>query len=415
LTCTPQTGSSLSLCCGGGNCGNPNPPIGATCGTVQNGATCTPGITFPAATGGNDSCGYSAKQFNESTVLCSITAVGGGSKPATISAFYNDEHALTLGCETATYPVSTLSSVPGQQTYPQLGDPACVDNYGRPLRPVLYVTDLTGDASCNKGDLQQGGTPYDPVAIFGTWKYATETTGSEVGTPLKADPAQNNWNLGASPPADPVTSAIQACTLNTSTTGGGKEQYSAEIQFEVGLISGHSYRLQVIVHDGDQNKGGDSGEGCAIYCAGTGSPVCPTGVAACNADGQCASGYACGTDGCCQPVGCPAGISACTSDDQCTSGTCADGCCQPVTCPLGASQCTADGQCPAGYTCGDGCCWSNLCPLGTAACTADGQCDPGYSCGDGCCWPSASASSSSSSSSSGGGLTDAQSDAVQGY
>jgi len=64
------------------------------------------------------------------------------------------------------------------------------------------------------------------------------------------------------------------------------DKYGTELRFEVGLISGHSYRIQVIAHDGDQNKGGDSGEACATFCAGTGM-LCDPGVTECveNPDG----------------------------------------------------------------------------------------------------------------------------------
>jgi hypothetical protein len=289
---------------------------------VPGAASCTPGITIPtgSADGGTDGCGYASSTFTESTTLCGITANGGGSAPAIIQVFYSDEHALTLGCATSSYPVSPLSSDPDAVNYPQTGDPACTDTLSRPLRPVLYVTDLTADPACTAGDLQSGGTPYDPIAIFGTWKYATEDS-SNQGTPLQADPSTNGWDLTSS--ADSVPSAFQSCNQNGGPVmmphmgpdggpGGhpGPEGgaggmagnfYGTELRFEVGLISGHSYRLQVIVHDGDQNKGGDSGEACAIFCAGTGSAVCPTGVQTCTGEGACPYGESCGSDGCCRP------------------------------------------------------------------------------------------------------------------
>jgi hypothetical protein len=219
-----------------------------------------------------------------------------------VEVFYNDEHALTLGCATATDPVSPLSSNPDSVHYPQTGDPACVDTVGRPLRPVLFVTDLSADPSCTAGDLQKGGPAYDPVAIFGTWKSATEGTGN-VGTPATADPTANKWNLGSGADPLPSTAGVAA------DAGMGpmmpmamtcNENYGAELRFEVGLISGHSYRLQVIVHDGDQNKGGDSGEACVIFCAGSGSS-CPTGVQICSGKetgAQCPAGTGC-VQGCC--------------------------------------------------------------------------------------------------------------------
>ncbi|MGH7297377.1 MAG: hypothetical protein ACRELB_20745, partial [Polyangiaceae bacterium] len=230
---------------------------------------------------------YPTSDFNESTTLCAINAVGGGSKPAVIQVFYNDEHALTLGCATPADPVSPLSADPDAVPYPQTGDPACTDTVGRPLRPVLYVTDISDDPTCTAGDQQHGGPAYDPIAIFGTWKSATEDDGGTVGTPAKADPTANAWNLTSS--ADAVPAAALACN----------QTYGAELRFEVGLISGHSYRFQVIAHDGDQNKGGDSGEACAVFCAGSGS-LCDPGVQLCGeADASpCPSGKVC-VQGCC--------------------------------------------------------------------------------------------------------------------
>ena len=291
LTCTPQPSPQPTLCCNGADCSSVGGTVGGSCSAPTGAPSCTPGITIPAASGGNDNCGYPSTSFVESTTLVGINAVGGGSSPAIIQVFYNDEHALTLGCATSSNPVSPLSPDPAAVHYPQTGDPACTDSVGRPLRPVVFITDLSVDPSCKAGDMQMGGPAYDPVAIFGSWKSATEDA-SHVGTPATADPAANKWNLTSS--ADPIPASAMAA---------GKENYGTELRFEVGLISGHSYRIQVIAHDGDQNKGGDSGEACATFCAGTGM-LCDPGVTQCvdSPDGSmCPTDTAC-VQGCCLPI-----------------------------------------------------------------------------------------------------------------
>ena len=330
LSCSPQ-GGGASVCCSGGNCGSSGGGVGATCGSVG-GASCTPGITILSGSGNSDGCGYPTSTFVESTTLCAINAVGGGAQPAVIQVFYNDEHALTLGCATSADPVSALPSDPGSVSYPQTGDPACVDAVARPLRPVLYVTDTTADPSCTAGDQQKGGQPYDPIAVFGTWKSASEGAGN-VGTPAMTDPTANNWNLGSgadTPPATATGSSSGGAAMPgmgagmkpgmgpgamggmppPPAMGGCNEGYGAELRFEVALVSGHSYRFQVIVHDGDQNKGGDSGEACAVFCAGTGSSCAPGVVVCPAADSNCPEGTVC-TDGCCAP---PGGVPTVTPD-----------------------------------------------------------------------------------------------------
>jgi hypothetical protein len=66
-----------------------------------------------------------------------------------------------------------------------------------------------------------------------------------------ADPAKNNLNLGA---GIPVPAGVQS------------EGYMSLVSWNVaalGLKSGHSYRLQFMVHDGDQTRsGGDVGQNC---------------------------------------------------------------------------------------------------------------------------------------------------------
>jgi hypothetical protein len=51
-----------------------------------------------------------------------------------------------------------------------------------------------------------------------------------------------------------------------SIPSGTETGYSAMVSWDVsqlGLQSGHTYRVQFMVHDGDQNKsGGDVGENC---------------------------------------------------------------------------------------------------------------------------------------------------------
>ncbi|MBV8761879.1 MAG: hypothetical protein JO257_31590 [Deltaproteobacteria bacterium] len=291
LTCETQPSPRPPLCCNGTDCSSVSGTVGGTCSMNTGAPSCTPGVTIPHASGTNDNCGYPAASFVESTTLVGIEASGGGQQPAIIHVWYNDEHALTLGCATASNPVTPLSPDPAAVHYPQTGDPACTDTMARPLRPVIFITDLSVDPSCKAGDMQNGGPAYDPVAIFGSWKSAAEDA-SHVGTPATADPAANHWNLTTQ--ADPVPAMVMS---------KGTQAYSTELRFEVGLISGHSYRIQVIAHDGDQNHGGDSGELCATFCAGTGM-LCDPGVIQCvdNPDGaSCPNGTSC-VQGCCLPV-----------------------------------------------------------------------------------------------------------------
>jgi hypothetical protein len=286
-------------------------------------AVCTPGVQAMLVT----DCGYpmasssplTTVDFNESDVLRAIEGSGGWPS-ASIRVFYNDEHALTLGVHqvvvksasgtmTTDYPISPLTTNPGSATDPKTGTNELVgpqsglDVSQRPMWPALFITDVTADPNSRAGDWQYGGRPHSPNAIYGTWKGAVRTVdarGAITITP-DPDPMKNNWNLGG---GDPVPKGL------------ANEGYGAEVVWNVTLTPGHSYRLQAMVHDGDQNKaGGDSGQACVLFCAGGSAPP--------PSDGGAPP----------PPPSCPMGTMRCGQDVDmvCPTNTvCANGCCLPV-------------------------------------------------------------------------------------
>lgn len=302
-------------------------------------AACVPGVQQTIVT----DCGYpsttsnilSSTVFNESDVLRAIQP-SGSAPGGIVRVFYNDEHALTLGVRsvavktaggttTTSYPVASLASDPGSAVNPQTGsnvlsgDQSGLDVSLRPMWPSLFLTDVSSDPTSRVGDWQQGGRPLGPSAIFGTWKAAVRTvdetvTPNSVAITPDADPAKNDWSLGSA---------------DTVPQGLSNEGFGAEVVWNVTLVTGHSYRVQVIVHDGDQNKaGGDSGEACVLFCSGGGSE---------SNGGTCGSQEGCGSTGAGGSSGgqCPSGTTSCGQGGidpaTCPSGTvCANGCCLPT-------------------------------------------------------------------------------------
>lgn len=243
----------------------------------------TPAPFDTPVTSGPDSCGYpyaSANPltniaFNESGVLRAYQLTSNS-----MNVFYNDEHALTLGVRqvtvrrssgsnTTTYSVSPMLLHPADGilapevgTLATSGEQAGVDASGRPMWPALFWSDITSDATNKSGDWQQGGPSYQPNGVYGTWKaairYIDNTRGHTNVTP-DGDPAENGWNLDGG---------------DAAPSGLKDEGYGAEVKWNLGnlgLVGGHKYRIQVMVHDGDQNKqGGDAGEACVILTVPSG-------------------------------------------------------------------------------------------------------------------------------------------------
>ncbi len=233
--------------------------LAAACAAAFGGAvhTSTAAAAAPPAV---DSCGYpdatngarSGTAFNESDVLAGFSTTGSGASTKVI-AWYTDEHAMTLG----TGPnVTQMTADPDHATNPNTGDSSAMDPAGRPLYPAMYVTDITGAPASRSGDWQQKANNSGAVApddVFGTWKTSNAN-----------DPAKNT-TFG--PGAD------------TPPAGIKYEDYRTEVRWDLSSfgLPGHSYRVQVMVHDGDQNKnGGDVGEACTTITIGKVAPAIST-------------------------------------------------------------------------------------------------------------------------------------------
>jgi hypothetical protein len=276
-------------------------------------AACPPALQQPLVM----DCGYSPLAGDAVRAI----EVSGGWPSATVRLFYNDAHALILGVRrvaviagtrtvTTDYPVTPLGASPDSATEPRTGAhdlagaQSGLDAAGRPVWPVLYVTDVTADPRDRWGDWQEGGGPTGPDAIFGSWTSAVRTVAT-VLTPHRVaitpddDPAPNGWSLGDGHPVPP---------------GLVNEGYGAEVRWTVMSSPGHSYRLQFMVHDGQQDA---ASEACALFCAGgsatrradAGTPppaACQMGLIACGRGGYrstpCPIDQIC-ADGCCLPLG----------------------------------------------------------------------------------------------------------------
>ena len=218
--------------------------------------------------------------FNESEVLRK-------SEPAialagdTLKLWYGDEHALSLGLRmvgvtaypvtpfVATFPAGT--PVAASVSSPQVGATEAqggTDPANRPVFPALFCTDITAPADhlSNAGDWQINGIGHGvpPDFVSGTWKSATKSAAGVVT--VDADPAKNNLILG--PGSEYPHGGLTAFK---------NEGYNSEVRWNLNnpnlcngapLISGHIYRMQFIIHDGDQNNsGGDVGQSCAVVVA----------------------------------------------------------------------------------------------------------------------------------------------------
>jgi uncharacterized repeat protein (TIGR01451 family) len=253
--------SGLNIGAGGTPSSSAGSSIG-TAGTLASGTTVT-SIPVPAGTSVAVSSGDSitVTQSGKTVTFTASANAAAGATSIPVNSKSVGSTTLTGGN------VADTSIVWGQAIPPTFG--SGVDGQLRPVAPTIYLTDITANASSKAGDWQSGGqsaSSNGADGLFGSW---TATTGTK---PVNT----NNWVLG--PNADP----IPATDAFGGTTTSFNEGYGTEVTWNVAnlkaydpttntlvaLQPGHTYRVQSMTHDGDQNHtsgGGDVGEVCTTF------------------------------------------------------------------------------------------------------------------------------------------------------
>jgi hypothetical protein len=274
-------------------------------------STGTPTVTTLASCGWPTSSGTARQKtaFNESGILVGFTA-STNNNLTYLNTFYTDEWPLTLGDAGATTwhqntPAQTINSQaagaddvgirPDGSTAAEgatiAGDNmTSTDLAGRPQGPALFLTDITANSASKAGDWQNQSdntTGQTPSYVNGIWQaFDTQTTylnsagkaiyngAGKLGSTTLANGTKvpNNFfvsgpGTGAlSPPAG--TNPLVTFTRNISTAQNA-DSYADQVSWNVstlhvgsgGVQPGHTYRVQMMFHDGDHN--GDSAEACA--------------------------------------------------------------------------------------------------------------------------------------------------------
>jgi uncharacterized repeat protein (TIGR01451 family) len=229
-------------------------PIGA--GTfISSISVAPPGLTLGVSA--NDTVVLGADTHSEPFTVTASAPVGATS----ISVTTKKSRGFGTGTNIAD------SNAYGEAVPPVFG--SGTDLTGRGVAPQIYLTDITSNPNANGGDYEQGGTaanagpPPFADALYGSW------------SPTNTDPVnENHWDLGPKADSPP---AIDAFGTPTTSFDQG---YGAEVVWNIAglkawdpggyaaLQRGHTYRVQSIAHDTDQNQttgGGDVGEVCTTF------------------------------------------------------------------------------------------------------------------------------------------------------
>lgn len=221
-----------------------------------------------APSGSLEDCGNNLAFTSEPQTLYAynVGASAASGNQLALKVFYSDEWPLTLGSGT----VSPMNQQPSDHvSNPNVGDTSQRDSAGLPYFPSVFLTDVTSNAKDNSGDAEKGGTPQKPNDVYGAWKALG------MSDPLTMGSGNGNTIAsGADPmPSTPNGPGYMAGGIfgGTGMNFGGSSalEWTAEIIWNVSglqakgqpLQSGHTYRAEVVLHDGD--KDGDIGEACA--------------------------------------------------------------------------------------------------------------------------------------------------------
>jgi hypothetical protein len=182
-------------------------------------------------------CGYQSSSQEVPLIWgYTIDSTSASGNNVALKIFYAYKYALSLGSGT----VSLMNDHPTDHVVnPKIG------NNG----PALFLTDITTIATDKSGDFELGGKVFRPSDIYGTWKSAggknPDANGIDLGqnadewSPANAKAGSHDTTFG---------SEIIWKFSNLSAMDPSTKTY-------LHLQVGHSYRAEVILHDGENPDG----------------------------------------------------------------------------------------------------------------------------------------------------------------
>lgn len=207
-------------------------------------------------------CGHIITQTREPQILYAyeLSSSAASGNQTAVKVWYDDEWPLTLGSGS----VSQMKVQPGDHiTGPNVGDQTARDPSNLPYFPALFLTDITTNPQDQSGDAESGGTPILPDDVYGAWK--------PLGAPERLGTNDCNGTYlagGDALPANPNGPQGVGAAFSGPWNRGVDTTCTAEIIWKIPnlklksqpLVSGHIYRAEFIIHDGDRD--GDVGEAC---------------------------------------------------------------------------------------------------------------------------------------------------------
>ena len=163
-----------------------------------------------------------------------------------LEIFYENLNSLLLGSGA----VTQMSKTPTDSVLnPAIGNAAALDADKFPVYPSLFLTDITTLPGDVAGDSQDGGQANKLDAIYGTWKGAGAADPLQNGLTLGG--GADAWPPGNGPNGDHSTNFSSEAVWNVHNL---KAEDSSVNSFPnktfLPVQDGHSYRVQVVLHDG---------------------------------------------------------------------------------------------------------------------------------------------------------------------
>lgn len=186
------------------------------------------------------SCYSRAKSNFDMVWAYGVAQTAGSGNQQALIVYYIAKNAMLLGAGSPT----AMKKFPSDHvSNPNVGNTGTKDQYNLPYFPAVFITDITTNARATSGDSENGGTAQQPDDVYGAWKALNGQDPSDPNYPDLGPGADNYW-----PPSNGPGSGSHVTTFAAEVIW---QVRSLKTNTGASLESGHKYRLEIVLHDGN--------------------------------------------------------------------------------------------------------------------------------------------------------------------